>query len=357
MSGHRAIGPAVGPAPSQSPRADASRDACDGSAGPRPEPAQRDFNRDLAMAVRAALTGRPGGSGALDFSPDLDPLISQYGARSHTPTKPSEVPEVTLAPVAEPAEPTPAGPASSQSNTSEVRTSPSALQSLLLAMVSPASELTPEAPAEFPLPQQSVQSAPINALKSDLNNSERRALSSALRFPPAGDHGHSFPTMDNTILSADKVMRVADDAMRATDASATSNVATQTPLDVGPQSPLYSRLRPALILALLVAAGVVLFMWLGPRNLTVGVSPNRDAGPQLSVQSLSEAPLQEPAVAAAPGGTETSIPAADKTVASDQPATVPPVTEAQPDRQHLPTSRRTKLTRRPAPRRLRARHR
>ena len=144
-----------------------------------------------------------------------------------------------LLPGSWPGPPAPATTDRAEHRCSEVRTSPSALQSLLLAMVSPASELTPEAPAEFPLPQQSVQSAPINALKSDLNNSERRAPSSALRFPPAGDHGHSWPTMDNTILSADKVMRVADDAMRATDASATSNVATQTPLNVGPQSPLY----------------------------------------------------------------------------------------------------------------------
>ena len=296
MSGHRAIGPGVVPSdPSQSAGAGASRDEREGSVGSGSEPPQRDFNRDLAMAVRAALTGRARESATLDFSPELDPLISQYRARSDTPTERSDVPEVPLAPVGEPADPTPSWSANAQWGAGEARTSPSALQSPLLAVTSPASELAPEASAEFPVPQQSIQSA----LNSHSNYSELRSPSSSLRFPLAGDRGHFLLTIDNTILAADKAMHVADDAMRAAEAPAAPHVTTQPSRDRAVQ-PRHFKLRPALLLGILFAAALALFLVLAARNLTFGTGIlSRDR-----VRSLAEPRLQESALPGAPASAE-----------------------------------------------------
>ena len=333
MSGQRTIEPgAVSLAPGTSDGAAVSRAPGDRHAGAQPEPPQRDFNRELAVAVRAALAGRQRDSG--HFAPELDPLISHYGAKSGTSVEPADAPEVTLAPVSDPLRETASEPANSQPDAGEAPFDARiALQSLLSRTQSPASGIASGAQAASALGQTSPNPCATGG-------TSQSAPSPSLRLPRAGGRAQFLLTIDNTIEAADKVMGIADAAMRAVDDRPASDVTTTTPHDRPVHAPHGFNSRPVLILATLLGAALVLLVPFEPRSLGFGTGvPTGDTEYGPSSLSLVEARFEKPAVPGTPADAEeaAALPAVKDPAAKEPPSNELPINKAPAEGARTPT--------------------
>src|SRR6266566_7496153 len=333
VSGQRTIEPgAVSLAPGTSDGAAVSREPDDRHAGAQPEPPQRDFNRELAVAVRAALAGRQRDSG--HFAPELDPLISHYGAKSGTSVEPADAPEVTLAPVSDPLRETASEPANSQPDAGEAPFDARiALQSLLLRAQSPASGIASGAQAASALGQTSPNPCATGG-------TSQSAPSPSLRLPRAGGRAQFLLTIDNTIEAADKVMGIADAAMRAVDDRPASDVTTTTPHDRPVHAPHGFNSRPVLILATLLGAALVLLVPFEPRSLGFGTGvPTGDTEYGPSSLSLVEARFEKPAVPGTPADAEeaAALPAVKDPAAKEPPSNELPINKAPAEGARTPT--------------------
>jgi hypothetical protein len=206
-----------------------------------------------------------------------------------------ETSEVSLAPASDPTQP----PAPEPLAIDEAQLSKNlALQS---SFATPIPAVTSVAWNRFPLRQDALQSAPSGAGRSRLSNSEPLSLLAPLRLPMVGDRADFSLTIDGTIQAADKVIQLADDAMRAAQALSARDTSTPAPPhDLAVHASRRFEGRPAPVLAILTAA-VALLITLALATFETRL-PSGASGPGSSLPRLIKRRLEQALVAGAPAG-------------------------------------------------------
>src|SRR5262249_6047663 len=242
---------------------------------PRP---QRNFNHDLAVAVKAALTGSARERGPVDFSPDLEPLISHYVAKRDLTAQHTERPDSQSAPEVDSREHTfsVADGLPLDGSTSQLA-GPVSLQPTRLGE-QPATPALPSAGQIFLQPKNSLASGTEGGPNFYSIAPTSFAPSSSSPGAPVG----LLLKIENTIEAADDVMRLAQDAVRATEPARRPDDAAAFHHERALILPTPFRLGLTLGLAIPLSAAIAWLIVVGPRSGTRTATARPDAAALIS---------------------------------------------------------------------------
>jgi hypothetical protein len=210
------------------------------SRAPRP---QTDFNRSLAVAVRAALTGGGREDGQVDFSPELDPLISHSMAKRELSAQADKGSEAQLVLELDSPRQTAAGAA----HLSE----------------GPATRILPPAGPVFSQPKNSLASG--TECGPNLDSIATEAFAPSPGFRSAEASSEFLVRIENTIQAADNVMRLAQDVVHTAEPARQPEGMAASHHEHAFGLPARVPLAVALSLAIPLSAAMAWLIVVGPR--------------------------------------------------------------------------------------------